>query len=125
MALGSGTGEAVVSLFAGVRERAAIRLLYHTIQAALPSLQGVVLLEGDPRQHPREPPARYAARFNIGDSSSYDIHQQRESFWSSQILRENRLQAHRRLRNFAYFGTCRRGVFTPFAAFRSGRFGRY
>jgi 23S rRNA (uracil1939-C5)-methyltransferase len=53
MALGNGTGEAVVSLFAGVRERAAIRLLYHTIQAALPTLQGVVLLEGDPRQHPR------------------------------------------------------------------------
>ncbi|HYL80308.1 MAG TPA: 23S rRNA (uracil(1939)-C(5))-methyltransferase RlmD [Candidatus Acidoferrum sp.] len=53
MALGSGTGEAVVSLFAGVRERAAIRLLFHTIQAALPTLQGVVLLQGDPRQHPR------------------------------------------------------------------------
>ncbi|HSB79353.1 MAG TPA: 23S rRNA (uracil(1939)-C(5))-methyltransferase RlmD [Candidatus Methylomirabilis sp.] len=53
MALGSGTGEATVSLFAGVRERAAIRLLHHTIQAALPSLQGVILLEGDPRQHPR------------------------------------------------------------------------
>lgn len=53
LALGTGTGEAVVSLFAGVRERAAIRLLYHTIQAALPTLQGVVLLEGDPRQHPR------------------------------------------------------------------------
>lgn len=53
LALGSGTGEAVVSLFAGVRERAAIRLLFHTIQAALPTLQGVVLLQGDPRQHPR------------------------------------------------------------------------
>jgi 23S rRNA (uracil1939-C5)-methyltransferase len=53
MALGSGTGEAVVSLFASVRERAAIRLLFHTLQAALPTLQGVVLLQGDPRQHPR------------------------------------------------------------------------
>jgi 23S rRNA (uracil1939-C5)-methyltransferase len=53
VALGSGTGEAVVSLFAGVRERAAIRLLFHTIRAVLPTLQGVVLLEGDPRQHPR------------------------------------------------------------------------
>lgn len=53
VALGSGTGEAVVSLFDGVRERAAIRLLFHTIRAVLPTLQGVVLLEGDPRQHPR------------------------------------------------------------------------
>lgn len=53
LALGTGTGEAVVSLFAGVRARAAIRLLYHTIQAALPTLQGVILPEGDPRQHPR------------------------------------------------------------------------
>ena len=53
LALASGTGEAVVSLFAGVRERAAIRLLHHTLQAVLPTLQGVVLLEGDPRQHPR------------------------------------------------------------------------
>jgi 23S rRNA (uracil1939-C5)-methyltransferase len=53
VAVGAGTGEAVVSLFARAQDRAAIRLLFHRIQAELPTLQGIVLLDGDPRQHPR------------------------------------------------------------------------
>lgn len=53
VAVGTATGEAVVSLFARAQERAAIRLLSHRIQAEVPELRGVVLLEGDPRQHPR------------------------------------------------------------------------
>lgn len=52
-ALASGTGEVLVSLFAQAGERAAIRLLYHRLQEKVPALQGVVLLAGDPRQHPR------------------------------------------------------------------------
>lgn len=52
-AVGTGTGEVVVSLFARAQDRAAIRLLFHRIQAEVPTLQGVVLLDGDPRQHPR------------------------------------------------------------------------
>jgi 23S rRNA (uracil1939-C5)-methyltransferase len=52
-AAGTGTGEAIVSLFARARDRAAIRLLFQRIQAEVPALQGVVLLDGDPRQHPR------------------------------------------------------------------------
>jgi 23S rRNA (uracil1939-C5)-methyltransferase len=53
VAVGTGTGETVVSLFARVRERAAIRLLFSRIRAEVPALQGVVLLDGDPGQHPR------------------------------------------------------------------------
>lgn len=52
-AVGTGTGEVVLSLFARAQDRAAIRLLFHRIQAEVPTLQGVVLLDGDPRQHPR------------------------------------------------------------------------
>ncbi len=52
-AVGTGTGEAVVSLFARTRDRATIRLLFHRLQAEVSNLQGVVLLDGDPRQHPR------------------------------------------------------------------------
>lgn len=52
-AVGAGTGEAVVSLFGRTQDRAAIRLLFHRLQAEVPTLQGVVLLDGDPRQHPR------------------------------------------------------------------------
>ncbi|MBI2162715.1 MAG: 23S rRNA (uracil(1939)-C(5))-methyltransferase RlmD [candidate division NC10 bacterium] len=52
-AAGTGTGEVVVSLFARAQDRAAIRLLFHRIQAEVPALTGVVLLDGDPRQHPR------------------------------------------------------------------------
>jgi len=48
-----GAGEVIVSLFARAQDRAAIRLLFHRIQAEVPTLQGVVLLDGDPRQHPR------------------------------------------------------------------------
>ncbi len=51
-AVGTGTGEAIVSLFARGQDRAAIRLLFHRIQAEVPTLKGVVLLDGDPRQHP-------------------------------------------------------------------------
>jgi len=50
---GAGTGEVIVSLFARTQDRAAIRLLFHRIQAEERGLQGVVLLDGDPRQHPR------------------------------------------------------------------------
>jgi 23S rRNA (uracil1939-C5)-methyltransferase len=50
---GAGSGEMVVSLFARTQDRAAIRLLFHRIQAEERSLRGVVLLDGDPRQHPR------------------------------------------------------------------------
>jgi 23S rRNA (uracil1939-C5)-methyltransferase len=53
VAVGAGTGEVVVSLFARPQDRAAIRLLFHRIQAEERGLQGVVLLDGDPRQHPR------------------------------------------------------------------------
>ncbi len=53
VAVGTGTGEAIVSLFARTQDRAAIRLLFHRLQAEVPTLQGVVLLDGDPRQHPR------------------------------------------------------------------------
>ena len=53
VAVGAGTGEVVVSLFARIQDRAAIRLLFHRILAEERSLQGVVLLDGDPRQHPR------------------------------------------------------------------------
>ncbi|HWU38938.1 MAG TPA: 23S rRNA (uracil(1939)-C(5))-methyltransferase RlmD, partial [Candidatus Acidoferrum sp.] len=52
-AVGTGTGETIVSLFARTQDRAAIRLLFHRIQADVSTLQGVVLLDGDPRQHPR------------------------------------------------------------------------
>ncbi len=50
---GTGAGDVVVSLFARTQDRAAIRLVFHRIQAEVPSLQGVVLLDGDPRQQPR------------------------------------------------------------------------
>lgn len=50
---GTATGETIVSLFTRARDRAAIRLLFHRVQAEVPTLQGVVLLDGDPRQHPR------------------------------------------------------------------------
>ncbi len=53
VAVGTGTGEVVVSLFSRTRDRATIRLLFHRIQAEVPTLQGIVLLDGDPRQHPR------------------------------------------------------------------------
>ncbi|MBI4536719.1 MAG: 23S rRNA (uracil(1939)-C(5))-methyltransferase RlmD [candidate division NC10 bacterium] len=53
MAVGAGTGEAMVALFAHVRERAALRLLFHRLRESVPSLQGVVLLEGESRQQPR------------------------------------------------------------------------
>ena len=53
VALGTGTGEMLLSLFARAQDRGALRLLFHTLQAAAPGLRGVVLLEGDPRQAPR------------------------------------------------------------------------
>ena len=53
LAVGAGTGEVVVSLFARAQDRATIRLLFHRIQAEERGLQGVVLLDGDPRLHPR------------------------------------------------------------------------
>ena len=53
VALGTGTGEMLLSLFARAQDRGALRLLFHTLQAAAPGLKGVVLLEGDPRQAPR------------------------------------------------------------------------
>jgi 23S rRNA (uracil1939-C5)-methyltransferase len=53
VALGTGTGDVLLSLFARAQDRGALRLLFHTLQAAAPGLRGVVLLEGDPRQAPR------------------------------------------------------------------------
>jgi 23S rRNA (uracil1939-C5)-methyltransferase len=53
VAAGAGDGEAIVALFARARDRAAIRLLFHRLQTEAPSVVGVVLLDGDPRQHPR------------------------------------------------------------------------
>jgi 23S rRNA (uracil1939-C5)-methyltransferase len=53
VAVGTGTGEVLLSLFARARERAAIRLLFHKVRVEVPALQGVVLLDGDPRQQPR------------------------------------------------------------------------
>ncbi|HEX9897655.1 MAG TPA: 23S rRNA (uracil(1939)-C(5))-methyltransferase RlmD [Candidatus Methylomirabilis sp.] len=51
--VGSGSGEMVACLFARTQDRAAIRLLFHRIRDEERGLQGVVLLDGDPRQHPR------------------------------------------------------------------------
>lgn len=51
--VGSGSGEVVACLFARTQDRAAIRLLFHRIRDEERGLQGVVLLDGDPRQHPR------------------------------------------------------------------------
>ncbi|OGB92891.1 MAG: 23S rRNA (uracil-5-)-methyltransferase RumA [candidate division NC10 bacterium RBG_16_65_8] len=53
VALGTGTDEMLLSLFARARDRGALRLVLHTLQAAVPGLRGVALLEGDPRQGPR------------------------------------------------------------------------
>ena len=53
VAVGTGTGEMLLSLFARAQDRGALRLLFHTLQAAAPGLRGVVLLDGDPRQAPR------------------------------------------------------------------------
>lgn len=53
VALGTGTGELLLSLFARAQDRGALRLLFHTLGSVAPGLQGVVLLEGDPRQAPR------------------------------------------------------------------------
>jgi 23S rRNA (uracil1939-C5)-methyltransferase len=53
VALGTGTGEMLLSLFARAEDRGALRLAFHTLQAAAPGLRGIVLLEGDPRQAPR------------------------------------------------------------------------
>jgi 23S rRNA (uracil1939-C5)-methyltransferase len=53
VALGTGTGDMVLSLFARAEDRKALRLAFHTLQAAAPGLRGIVLLEGDPRQAPR------------------------------------------------------------------------
>lgn len=53
MALGTGTGEILLSLFARAQDRGALRLAFHTLQATVPGLKGIALLEGDPRQGPR------------------------------------------------------------------------
>lgn len=53
VALGTGTGEMLLSLFAKVQDRAALRLTLHTLQAKVPGLCGVALVEGDPRRGPR------------------------------------------------------------------------
>lgn len=53
VALGTGTGEMLLSLFARAQDRGALRLVFHVLQAAVPGLAGVTLLEGDPRQGPR------------------------------------------------------------------------
>ena len=49
VALGTGTGEMLLSLFAKVQDRAALRLALHTLQAKVPALCGVALVDGDPR----------------------------------------------------------------------------
>lgn len=53
IALGTGTGQMLLSLFARAEDRGALRLLFHTLRDAAPDLCGVVLLEGDARQAPR------------------------------------------------------------------------
>jgi 23S rRNA (uracil1939-C5)-methyltransferase len=53
VSLGTGTSEILLSLFARVQDRGALRLVFHTLQASVPGLRGVALLEGDPRQGPR------------------------------------------------------------------------
>ncbi|MFA5029079.1 MAG: 23S rRNA (uracil(1939)-C(5))-methyltransferase RlmD, partial [Candidatus Methylomirabilota bacterium] len=52
-AAGTESGEASLALFGRVRERAALRLLYHRLRDVVPGLQGIALLEGDPRRQPR------------------------------------------------------------------------
>jgi 23S rRNA (uracil1939-C5)-methyltransferase len=52
-AVGTGTGEVLVTLFARPGERAALRLVAHHLREALPGLVGVVLMQGDPRRQPR------------------------------------------------------------------------
>ena len=82
VALGTGTGELLLSLFARAQDRGALRLLFHTLQAAAPGLQGVVLLEGDPRQAPRIVDwcgahvlheQIGAARFQVGATSFFQV----------------------------------------------------
>ncbi|HTX52128.1 MAG TPA: 23S rRNA (uracil(1939)-C(5))-methyltransferase RlmD [Candidatus Baltobacteraceae bacterium] len=53
VSVGTGTGDVLVSLFARVRDRAALRLVWHRLKEVLPTVVGVVLLEGDPREDPR------------------------------------------------------------------------
>jgi len=52
-AVGTGTGEALVTLFARSGERAALHLVAHRLAEAVPGLVGVVLMQGDPRHQPR------------------------------------------------------------------------
>ena len=82
VALGTGTGEMLLSLFARARDRGALRLLFRTLQDAAPGLRGVVLLEGDPRQTPRIVDACGAqvlreqvgeARFQIGPTAFFQV----------------------------------------------------
>jgi 23S rRNA (uracil1939-C5)-methyltransferase len=53
LSVGTATGEGLVSVFAHARDRSGIRHLFHALAAVVPGLQGVTLLEGDPRQNPR------------------------------------------------------------------------
>ncbi len=53
LSAGTGTGEVLVSLFARVRDRAALRLVWHRLKEVVPSVVGVVLLEGNPREDAR------------------------------------------------------------------------
>ena len=80
--LGTGTGELLLSLFARAQDRGALRLLFHTLHAVAPGLQGVVLLEGDPRQTPRIVDwcgahvlheQIGAARFQVGAASFFQV----------------------------------------------------
>jgi 23S rRNA (uracil1939-C5)-methyltransferase len=52
IAAGTGTGEVLVSLFAKVQDRAALRLLLHALAEKVPGVVGVLLLNGDPREDP-------------------------------------------------------------------------
>lgn len=69
VAVGTGSGESILALVGRVRERAALRLLFHRLREAVPGLQGVVLLEGDPRRQPRivDRQGQGAIRDTVGD----------------------------------------------------------
>ena len=82
VALGTGTGELLLSLFGRVQDRGALRLLFHTLRSAAPGLQGVASLEGGLRRAPRVVDWYGAralheqigdARFRVGATSFFQV----------------------------------------------------
>ena len=126
VALGTGTGEMLLSLFARVQDRGALRLVFHTLQAAVPGLRGVALLEGDPRQGPRL--VDWAGsevlqeqvgdlRFRIGGTAFFQVSGLAASRLTSLVLEEAKLAGTERVLELY----CGAGTFTvPLAKARPG-----